>query len=555
MVAPGDVLDGKYRIERVIGAGGMGVVVEAWHLAFEERVALKFLGRTKDREALARFEREARTAFKIKSEHAAKVIDIGKLSTGSPYLVMEFLEGRELAEVVQEKGPLPVREAVSYVLQSCDALAEAHSHGIVHRDIKPENLFVTPRPNGLDRIKVLDFGISKVLPHNADGASELKLTATGSIIGSPYYMAPEQWLASRTVGPAADQWSLGAILYELLTGTPPFIGRNVAQLCGSVLNDQPRPMAQGRPGLSALPPGLEGVVLRCLEKMPEDRYPTLAHLALALVDYAPQRARQIVGNIVGVLQNANLAEASLQPPTTSPPPASNDEDLVSEAAEHAEPYESDQAVQADALRNASADADRPVNTLEAKATAVVQYGEPPQAKTKRLNIAQTAEPIATRPNWQLSLAGKTQQRTILRPVSIVVGSAVVLVVGWFGLKGVNDKTPVNSGNTVGHTAKTSSPIQSTNTTVRSALTDQEEKQPNPEATTSATAEPTSKSVQKPLGTGTRSTVTRPTVLAGPPATQSVLSTANPPSPPAVSSPTKTAKSRDEILDSFDEPVE
>ena len=216
---PGTILAGKYRVERIIGQGGMGVVVEAKHITLDERVALKFLlpEYATHPEAAGRFLREAKAAVKIKSEHVARVSDVGTLETGAPYMVMEFLEGRDLSRTLEVNGVLQVEDAVDYVIQGCDALAEAHGYGIVHRDIKPANLFLSKRPNGTPLVKVLDFGISKTVESAIDN-----LTKTSSSMGSALYMSPEQMQQTRGVDHRTDIYALGITLYELLAGKQPF---------------------------------------------------------------------------------------------------------------------------------------------------------------------------------------------------------------------------------------------------------------------------------------------------------------------------------------------
>src|ERR1051326_8983161 len=181
-VKEGGVLAGKYRVERVLGVGGMGVVVSALHLQLDERVALKFLlpDALENQEAVARFQREARAAVKIKSEHVARVSDVGQLENGAPYMVMEYLEGSDLSDVLKQRGSLPVEEAVQYVLEACEAIAEAHALGIVHRDLKPSNLFLAKRPDGRSIVKVLDFGISKV--RASGGMADAAMTKTSSVM-------------------------------------------------------------------------------------------------------------------------------------------------------------------------------------------------------------------------------------------------------------------------------------------------------------------------------------------------------------------------------------
>ncbi|MFO7180346.1 MAG: protein kinase [Pseudomonadota bacterium] len=292
------MLAGKYRIERVLGEGGMGVVVAAYHLQLEERVAIKFLlpAALESPEAVARFTREARAAVKIRSEHVARVSDVGTLESGAPYMVMEFLEGRDLAALVQQSGPLPPATAADYVLQACEAIAEAHTLGIIHRDLKPANLFLTTRPDGSPCIKVLDFGISKVTSAGSSG-TELAMTRTQAIMGSPLYMSPEQMSSSRSVDARSDIWALGAILYELVSGTVPFEAETIPQLCGVILQEPPKPLRRARPDV---PEAFEQIVLKCLEKDRGRRYQNVAELAAALGVFAPtspspQRIARIVG--------------------------------------------------------------------------------------------------------------------------------------------------------------------------------------------------------------------------------------------------------------------
>ena len=231
---PGDVLAGKYRVERVLGSGGMGVVVAAMHLTLQERVALKFLlpEGAKKEETVTRFLREARAAAKIKSEHVARVSDVGTLESGAPYLVMEYLDGSDLSALLRRDGPLPPRDAVEYVLQACEALAEAHAVGIVHRDLKPANLFLARHAGGAPRIKVLDFGISKLTARDPSmPPDDPSMTRTRAWLGSPLYMSPEQMRSARDVDTRTDIWALGVILYELLSGKPPFDGETFPELC------------------------------------------------------------------------------------------------------------------------------------------------------------------------------------------------------------------------------------------------------------------------------------------------------------------------------------
>jgi len=206
-VEVGQMLAGKYRIDRVLGAGGMGVVVAATHVQLDQKVAIKFLlpVALANADVVARFQREARACVKITSEHVARVIDVGTLDTGAPYMVMEYLEGTDLAHRIVE-GQLSVREAVRFVLEACEALAEAHAAGIIHRDLKPANLYLARRADKTSMVKVLDFGISKTI--SAGGASPSfgggAMTSTQAVMGSPYYMSPEQLMSAKTSGRSAS---------------------------------------------------------------------------------------------------------------------------------------------------------------------------------------------------------------------------------------------------------------------------------------------------------------------------------------------------------------
>jgi len=308
-VREGDVLAGKYRVEKVLGVGGMGVVVAATHLQLEERVALKFLMKDAldSADAVARFAREARAAVKIKSEHVARVIDVGTLETGAPYMVMEYLEGRDLSQVIQFQGPLPPEDAVEYILQACEAIAQAHVLGIVHRDLKPANLFLIHRPDGTAAVKVLDFGISKVTPAKGS-SSDNAMTRTRTVMGSPLYMSPEQMTSTRDVDGRTDVWALGIILYELLCGQPPFTADTMPQLCGLILSG---PTPSIRAVLPSIPPGLDAVLRRCMEKDPARRYPNIAEFTGALAEFAPRRARVSIDRVARVIQSASMTTSGV----------------------------------------------------------------------------------------------------------------------------------------------------------------------------------------------------------------------------------------------------
>ncbi len=295
-VQEGEVIAGKYRVERVLGVGGMGVVVAAMHLELEQRVALKFLLKeaAAHPDVSARFAREARSAAKIRSQHVARVIDVGTLETGAPYMVMEYMDGEDLEHVLARTGPLPVDVATGYVLQATEAIAEAHALGIVHRDLKPANLFLAKQPNGDPVVKVLDFGISK----SAQSAGQANLTKTSAIMGSPLYMSPEQMTASKTVDMRSDVWALGAVLYELLAQRTPFMAETMPELVGAILQNPHDPIRQLRPDV---PEGLEIAIHRCLEKSAANRFANVAEFAAAIAPFGPERSDLSVSRISHVL--------------------------------------------------------------------------------------------------------------------------------------------------------------------------------------------------------------------------------------------------------------
>jgi serine/threonine-protein kinase len=278
MVESGTILLGKYRIERVLGKGGMGVVVRAHHLQLDVPVALKFLlpEVLERQDVVARFLREAQAAVKLKSEHVSRIIDVGTLESGAPYMVMEFLEGNDLSELLRKYGPLAPGFAVDAVLQACEALAEAHSLGIVHRDIKPSNFFLTKGADGTPLLKVLDFGISK-----APATIDEGITHTQAIMGTPSYMSPEQMQSSKYVDARTDIWAIGAVLYQLVSGRVPFRSESFAGLVMMVATQPMQALDDVK-----LPAGLEGVIARCLAKDPAHRFQSMAELAAALAPYA-----------------------------------------------------------------------------------------------------------------------------------------------------------------------------------------------------------------------------------------------------------------------------
>jgi serine/threonine protein kinase len=283
----GEMLAGKYRIERVLGKGGMGAVLAAHHELLGERVAIKFLlGEiAQNPEAVKRFNNEAKNAFKIQSEHVCRIMDFGE-ANGMPFMVMEFLNGEDLSQLLEKRGPFPVEEAVDYVLQALEAIAAAHAAGMVHRDLKPANLFLHHRPDGSSLIKVLDFGIAKSAnPFGETGGHNL--TSTKSMLGSPLYMSPEQLRSAKNVDARADIWALGVILYEILTGTVPFNGETLGELFISILEQPPIPVSHKRPDVPQL---LSDAIMRCLQRSLDHRFPNVAELAQTIAPCAPARS-------------------------------------------------------------------------------------------------------------------------------------------------------------------------------------------------------------------------------------------------------------------------
>lgn len=289
----GDVIADKYRIERELGKGGMGVVLGAMHLKLDARVALKVLFPefASSQTIVQRFAREARAAAKIESEHIARVLDVGSVRVDRiklPFIVMEYLEGKDLGAQIDRSGPLSIVDAVDYLLEACQALAEAHAQQIVHRDLKPSNLFLATRADGTQLVKVLDFGISKALARDPED-DDLSLTRPTDVFGSPRYMSPEQLRASCDVDARCDIWALGVVLFELLTGKTPFTGASVAEVHAAVLERQPPRVRDLNPDI---PEAIDDAIMRCLQKDMLRRYTSVSALAHAIAAYGARSAER-----------------------------------------------------------------------------------------------------------------------------------------------------------------------------------------------------------------------------------------------------------------------
>jgi serine/threonine-protein kinase len=328
--AIGSVLASKYRVDSVLGAGGMGVVLAATHLQLREQVAIKLLHAetATGPDAVERFLREARVAMKLRGEHVVRVLDVGTLECGAPFIAMECLRGSDLGAVLRAEGRLPPALAVDYVLQACEAIAEAHALGVIHRDLKPANLFLARHVDGSPCVKVLDFGISKIsgafqgvpdaltatakdpeAPVSSKGArtpAALRghgVTGTRALLGSPRYMAPEQLRSPRDVDVRADVWALGAILFELVVGKPPFEGETLEEIRAAVTGRPP-------PALPGAPPGLQSAVWSCLAKDPADRCPSVAALVEAMAPFASSEGTESVKRVLRIARGSCPAQAT-----------------------------------------------------------------------------------------------------------------------------------------------------------------------------------------------------------------------------------------------------
>jgi serine/threonine protein kinase len=311
----GDVIAGKYALGNVIGEGGMGVVYEATHTRLHQRLAIKVLRPDVPdfKVVLERFEREARATAQLRTIHAARVIDVDTLPDGLPYMVMEFLEGADLDAELRKTGPMAVEEAIDIVLQVAEAMAEAHALGIVHRDLKPSNMFVC-RVGGRRVVKVLDFGISKI-----QGDGESRITGSKAYFGTPCYAAPEQLLSAAAADARSDVWSLGVVLFELLTGRTPFVGSATEVIARTMAEPIPWPL-ELRPDL---PEALARVIMRALRREPDQRFQSMRELAETVAPFGPaqstatvvadvQRGRGRLGEILvseGLITAADLERA------------------------------------------------------------------------------------------------------------------------------------------------------------------------------------------------------------------------------------------------------
>lgn len=427
-VQEGDIVDGKYRVESVLGVGGMGAVLAATHLQLGHRVAIKLLLSGPDTGPVARerFLREARAAATLRSEHVARVSDVGTFPDGTPFMVLEYLDGQDLGDLVERGGPLPIALAVDYVLQACDAVIEAHANGLVHRDLKPQNLFLTRRPNGTPLVKVLDFGISKQTAPTMDSGA---LTRTSDVVGSPLFMSPEQIRNAKDVDVRTDIWALGVILYELIGGRVPFEATTLPQLCSMVLEQEARSLREIR---QEVPAELDAVILRCLQKRPEDRYPDVQSLMLALLPFggaeegadgeSPFASTLTPGALVGLSSSRKSGARRV----LSEPPLSAPKTLSSSSRSGAQPAVSDM---------------------------------PPGRRTE--------DPTSSPALRSETLDARNRSRTVLIGLSGAV--ALIAVVAVVTIRGDNSGTPAPAAKESATTAVPSSPAPAVSSTPASPL--------------------------------------------------------------------------------------
>lgn len=297
----GEVIAEKYRVEEPLGEGGMAVVFAAHHVLLDKPIALKILSPDLPRlpQLRERFLTEARAAARVDSPHVARVMDVGTLESGLPYMVLERLEGCDLEELLDVERKLPIGDAVDYVLQALQGLAHAHTLGVVHRDLKPANLFLAHQSDGSAIIKILDFGIAKLDASSTEEERPSRATQQGQAVGTPMYMSPEHVRNEKFVDHRTDIWAMGVVLYELLTGQTPFEADGIGETFGAVLNRLPTSARAARP---EIPDPLDDAILKCLQQDPDDRFQDVAQFAKAIGPYGTGACSAMVDSIEQTLR-------------------------------------------------------------------------------------------------------------------------------------------------------------------------------------------------------------------------------------------------------------
>jgi eukaryotic-like serine/threonine-protein kinase len=317
-----EILNGKYRLVRQMGAGGMGAVYEAEEVPGSRRVAVKVIStgdESRDRALVGRFHREAKATMSIDTDHIVRVFDTGNdAASGQPFMVMEYLVGEDLAQAFRRLGPLPPDTALRIVAQACFGLEKAHAARVVHRDIKPANLFLAEREGGGLIVKVLDFGIAKIKMDQANITDSKSLTRTGSMVGSPLYMSPEQARGSKSIDHRADIWSMGVVLYQALTGrTPNQDIEALGELIIAICSELPRPVQELAPWVS---PELATIVHRALRFEPADRFQTADEMLAALMTLLPNGSELTAEMLTPITDEAREHKAALMPAVSAPSP-------------------------------------------------------------------------------------------------------------------------------------------------------------------------------------------------------------------------------------------
>ena len=540
-ILPGETLAKKYRIDRLLGQGGMGVVVAAHHLDLETSVAIKFLSIMNAGASVDRFLREARAAAKVKSEHVCKVFDVGRLDSGEPYIVMEHLEGMDLGEKLEQEGPQRLEDVATWMVQACDALSEAHERGIVHRDLKPANIFLARRDDDSLTAKVLDFGISKLPQGAATARGRVGSTTAQGIVGSPLYMAPEQMESASSVDARADIWSVGITIYELLTREMPFMGESIIALALNIREGLYRPLRDHQPHL---PPEIEAVVARCLQKDPSARFPNIAALAEAIAPFAPVEVQVLAKRIARRHRGASSDDPAR--PSDKSPAAHSEPRLVladSSPSDRRTPPSSDPRLPVADPRTPQPDSQRKTPVSDKRAYENTEVATPSDRDSSRglkatLNPVSTPRPVAPgQPQPQSSprldsdpslVDSANTKRTRSRTLAVTVAGLSLVALSAIVITAVRRSAPNEDART-----SSSTPVSNTSSTATPGITTETSAVSSPPVTGEPTSAPTEvKPAHKPV-TVPKGSV-KPVNATSATATASAVAPAPPPPTPTVS---------------------